>query len=67
MIGLPYLFRVISPLLDKLITEEQKTTLDISLSGKTEVFDGVDIKDFTSTTMYELDSDKYLFVIYLFI
>ena len=60
MIGLPYLFRALSPLLNKLITDEQKSNLDISLSGNAEFFDGIDIKDLTVTN-YELNSEKFSF------
>jgi len=55
MIGLPYLFRVLSPVLNKLITEEQEENNGIILKGNTEMFDDSNLNILTTT--YELNEE----------
>ena len=59
MIGLPYLFRVIYPLINKLIVDEQKINNGISLEGNEKMFDGADMTSYNSVS-YELNEDKFL-------
>ena len=53
-VGLPYLFHVLAPLLDKLIKQEQKSQAGVSLRGHTKEFEGVST---AQTDAYELNPE----------
>jgi len=55
MIGLPYLFRVLSPVLNKLIIEEQENNNGVLLKGNTTAFDETNLSSLN--TDYELNED----------
>jgi hypothetical protein len=56
MVGLPYLYRVLHPLMDKLIREEQRTEAGVRLEGDVDRFDG---HSFDLSDSYELNPVRF--------
>ena len=56
MVGLPYLFRTLYPLMGRLVKEEQRRQAGVRLEGRTANFDGVET--LTSSSNFELDVSR---------